>query len=165
MRQFVKILFIMIATLMMLATRQVSAAEVEPLSDVRVIIDVSGSMKKNDPNNLRSPALRLVLGLLPEGAKSGVWTFGKYVNMLVPYRDVTAAWKFDAEKQSNKIHSYGLFTNIELALDKATVNEKGSDPRFRRSVILLSDGLVDISKNPKLNQQSRQRILDKLIPR
>jgi hypothetical protein len=145
--------------------RQLSAAEVEPTSDVRILIDVSGSMKKNDPNNLRAPALRLVLGLLPDKSQSGVWTFGKYVNMLVPLREVNDAWKLEAERQSNQIHSYGLFTNIEQALNKATANEKQSNPRFRRSVILLSDGLVDVSSNIKTNQQSRQRILDDIVPR
>ena len=33
--------------------------------DVRVVIDVSGSMKQNDPNDLRIPALNLLIGLLP----------------------------------------------------------------------------------------------------
>lgn len=145
--------------------RQLSAAEAEPISDVRILIDVSGSMKKNDPNNLRAPALRLVLGLLPEDAKSGVWTFAKYVNMLVPLRDVNDAWKLEAERQSANIHSYGLFTNIEQALNKATANQKGHDPRLRRSVILLTDGLVDVSSNAKTNETSRQRILDVIVPR
>jgi len=53
-------------------------------ADVRVLIDISGSMKKNDPNNLRRPALRLLVGLLPEDSRAGVWTFGQYVNMQVP---------------------------------------------------------------------------------
>tara|TARA_R110002049_G_scaffold33854_1_gene111134 strand:- start:1228 stop:2949 length:1722 start_codon:yes stop_codon:yes gene_type:complete len=85
--------------------------------------------------------------------------------MLVPFRDVNEAWKIEAELQSKNIHSYGLFTNIEQALSKATANQKGVDPRFRRSIILLSDGLVDISKDEKLSQKSRQRILDVIVPR
>ena len=165
MQYFVKLVLVMASMLLILSMRQLSAAEVEPISDVRILIDVSGSMKKNDPNNLRAPALRLVLGLLPNDAKSGVWTFGKYVNMLVPLREVNDAWKLEAERQSENIHSFGLFTNIEQALNKSTANQKGNDPHFRRSVILLSDGLVDVSKNSKTNEQSRQRILDKIVPR
>lgn len=165
MPHFAKLVLIIASMLLILPIRQLSAADVEPVSDVRILIDVSGSMKKNDPNNLRTPALRLVLGLLPEGAKSGVWTFAKYVNMLVPLREVNDAWKIDAERQSTKIHSNGLFTNIEQVLNKATANQKGTDLNSRRSVILLSDGLVDISSNAKINQQSRQRILDDIVPR
>lgn len=159
-----KYVSIFLLLVLLLPVRQVFAMP-EADSDVRIIIDVSGSMKKNDPNNLRSPALRMVVGLLPEGERSGVWTFAKYVNMLVPLREVNDAWRMEAEKQSEKIHSYGLFTDIEQALNTATANQKTADPRYRRSVILLSDGLIDISSDEQVSKKSRQRILDKLIPR
>lgn len=159
--KYVSILMLLAVILPM---RQVFAIP-EPVSDVRIVIDVSGSMKKNDPNNLRSPALRMVVGLLPESERSGVWTFAKYVNMLVPLREVNDAWRMEAEKQSEKIHSYGLFTDIEQALNTATANQKTANPRYRRSVILLSDGLVDISTDEQVSKKSRQRILDKLVPR
>jgi uncharacterized protein (TIGR03503 family) len=156
---------ILMILVMILPLRQVSATTEETSSDVRILIDVSGSMKKNDPNNLRAPALRLVLGLLPDDSKAGVWTFAKYVNMLVPIRDVNDAWKKEAERQSNQIHSYGLFTNIEKALEKATKSHKVTDPKVRRSVILLSDGLVDVAAGEEISKQSRQRILDNIVPR
>ena len=38
-------------------------------ADVRILIDVSGSMKENDPRNLRVPAMRLMSELLPAGTK------------------------------------------------------------------------------------------------
>ena len=46
--------------------------EEERLADVRLLIDVSGSMKLNDPANLRQPAIDLLVKLLPEGSKAGV---------------------------------------------------------------------------------------------
>ena len=54
-----------------------NAEDVAAPPDVRLVIDVSGSMKQNDPNNLRQPAVELLVQLLPEGSKAGVWTFGK----------------------------------------------------------------------------------------
>ena len=39
-------------------------ANAETDADVRIIIDVSGSMKYNDPQNLRAPGLRLLGCLL-----------------------------------------------------------------------------------------------------
>jgi len=165
MLHFGKLLSLLILLVLVMPMRQVYATSSEPVSDVRILIDVSGSMKKNDPNNLRSPALRLIVGLLPDTAKSGVWTFGKYVNMLVPLRDVNDAWRMEAERQSKQVHSYGLYTNIEQALNKATANQKRDNPNFRRSVILLSDGLVDVSTNAETNKTSRQRILDDIVPR
>ena len=160
-----KMIWLLMVLALLMPMRQIYAATTAPESDIRILIDVSGSMKKNDPNNLRAPALRLLVGLLPNDAKAGTWTFGQYVNMLVPFREVNDAWKKEAELKSKNIHSYGLFTNIEQALTKATANQKGVDPRYRRSVILLSDGLVDISKDATINKKSRQRILDVIVPR
>lgn len=138
----------------------------EPVSDVRVVIDVSGSMKQNDPNNLRAPAMRMLVGLMPEDdARAGIWTFAKMVNMLVPWREVNDDWRQNAIEQSRQIHSHGLFTDIELALQKATANQKQADPEYRRSMILLSDGFVDLEPGKTATQASRQRILDKLVPR
>ena len=165
MMRFEKFVLILLVLAVTLPIRQVFATTEEPVSDVRILIDVSGSMKQNDPNNLRAPALRLVIGLLPDESKAGVWTFAKYVNMLVPIREVNEAWKIEAERQSNEIHSYGLFTNIEQALNKATASHKFPDPAVRRSVILLSDGLVDVAAGEETSKKSRQRILDNIVPR
>ena len=159
-----KIIFLFVFLTLVLSNRQVLAADV-PVSDVRILIDVSGSMKKNDPKNLRTPALEMIVGLLPEQSKAGVWTFAKYVNMLVPHREVDKKWQTEANRQTNKIHSNGLFTDIEQVLNKATVNQTKPDKKSRRSVILLSDGLVDISTDPKDSKASRERILKEIVPR
>lgn len=134
-------------------------------ADVRIVIDVSGSMKKNDPQNLRRPALRLLVGLMPAGSRAGVWTFGQYVNMQVPLGRVTKSWKDRAREQAGKIHSRGLFTNIEEALQRATKDWEDIDNRYRRHVVLLTDGMVDVSKDSTKSTASRQRILSDILPR
>lgn len=137
----------------------------EPGNDIRILIDVSGSMKWNDPQNLRAPALRLVTGLLPKGTRAGVWTFGKFVNMLVPLGEVDNAWKERAKEAASQLHSKGLFTNIEGTLDTATLDWGEPDDNVQRSIILLTDGLVDISKDATENAHSRSRIVDEILPR
>jgi len=134
-------------------------------NDVRVLIDVSGSMKQNDPHKLRAPALRLLVGLLPEGSESGVWTFGQYVNMQVKHGRVDSRWKKQARAESEKIHSRGLFTNIEEALKRASSGWTQPDKNTRRNLILLTDGMVDISRDAKKNAASRERILKNILPR
>lgn len=134
-------------------------------ADVRVLIDISGSMKHNDPKNLRRPALRLLVGLLPRDTRAGVWTFGQYVNMQIPLGQVDRAWKYKARESSKKIGSPGQFTNIEDALKRATEDWTGPPGLYRRSVILLTDGVVDVSKSKVKNQASRQRILQTILPR
>lgn len=144
---------------------QASAKQAEPSHDIRILVDVSGSMKWNDPNNLRTPALRLLANLLPNNAQAGVWTFGQYVNMLVPIDKVDKKWKQRATAAAGEIHSKGLFTNIEGTLGKSTWDWKRKDPSFQRTIILLTDGLVDIDKRTEKNGASKKRIIDSIIPR
>ena len=93
--------------------------------DVRILIDVPGSMKTNDVHNLRIPAVRLGAELMPLGAKAEIWTFSERVEELIPSNPVDKQWKADAIRATNRIHSRGQFTDIETALSTAT---KGWDP-------------------------------------
>ncbi len=141
-----------------------SAWAVKP-ADVRTIIDISGSMKKNDPKNLRKPALRLLVSLMPNDTRAGVWTFGQYVNMAAKWGKVNDAWKAEALKAADSINSRGLYTNIEAALRRATKGWEKPDRRYRRHLVLLTDGFVDIGKDPAVNAESRRRILQEILPR
>ncbi|MCU7817724.1 MAG: VWA domain-containing protein [gamma proteobacterium symbiont of Lucinoma myriamae] len=134
-------------------------------SDIRVLIDVSGSMKKNDPKNLRLPALRLLIGLLPPDASTAVWNFGTKAEPIVELGLANEQWKKNARQASKKIHSRDLFTNIGAALE-AAIADWGKTPSKlnQRSIILLTDGMIDISKDKTQNAQERSRILNKLLP-
>ncbi len=166
MMRFEKWAWLLIGVILFVGSRQVFATnDDQTINDVRILIDVSGSMKKNDPKNLRVPALKMLVGLMPKEDNAGVWTFARYVNMLVPIKPVSDAWRTKAEQQTKKIHSLGLFTDIEQVLSKATTSMKEADPKARRSLILLSDGLVDLDKGEKASKASRQRIIDDLIPK
>ena len=156
---------LMIAAAMAVLAGAATALDDPPVSDVRIIIDVSGSMKSNDPDNLRRSALKLVTQLLPEGAEASVWTFGQYANMLVKQGKVDQRWKDQAYKAAQEIHSRGLFTNIETVLKESSWDWREPDAGERRNIIFLTDGLVDVSKNGAESEASRDRILKKLLPR
>ncbi|MDG1293021.1 MAG: VWA domain-containing protein, partial [Pseudomonadales bacterium] len=145
-----------------------ASVSVEPNADIRVLIDVSGSMKQNDPKNLRRPALDLLVQLFPSDSRAGVWTFGKYVNMLVPHDTVSTRWRDQSANKSRLINSVALHTNIGLALEKAIYDQEqknySNTQDFKTSVILLTDGVVDIDKDPVINERERQRILETLLP-
>jgi len=136
-------------------------------SDVRVIIDISGSMKQNDPDNLRIPALNLIVEMIPDGARAGVWTFGQWVNMLIPPATVDKQWREDAKINAQKINSHGLRTNIGEAMEKATWQLE-PDGQYEQHTILLTDGLVDIADDTDPQQQAknsaeRQRIATDIL--
>lgn len=143
-------------------------AEESQAPDVRIVIDISGSMKETDPENLRRPALNLLTELLPEGARSGVWTFGRYVNMLVPLGTVDEAWRQKARAASGDISSVGLNTNLVEALDKA-LYEATQDSQFDQTVILLTDGRIDMDTSggdpdTAANAAARERLISAVLP-
>jgi uncharacterized protein (TIGR03503 family) len=160
------VLFLCLATLLTTPlVTQAAAGSANPDYDVRVLIDVSGSMKENDPNNLRIPALRLLVGLLPPDTKAGVSTFGTTVSSIVPAQAVNQQWKEQALAHVEQVHSRSLFTDIEAALNQALDDWQKPDADSQRSLILLTDGFVDVSKNPLLSSASRSRILNEQLLR
>ena len=128
--------------------------------DIRILIDVSGSMKQNDPGDLRIPAVRLVAELMPTGAQAGIWTFSETIEELVAVGSVDAEWKAVASAAADKIHSRGQFTDIETALTVATRDwDAAQQADSERHVILLTDGMVDVSKQASASTASRKRLL------
>jgi len=150
------------SSLMALAQQQDSS---DKSPDIRLLIDISGSMRLNDPANLRRPAVDLLVKLLPQNAKAGVWTFGSQVNMLIPHKPVSEGWRQSAIRQANKINSVGLYTNIGAALEKAAYDAGRTQSDYNTSLILLTDGMVDISKDPLKNQQEWRRIVEEVLPK
>jgi len=142
----------------------VGAASGPEKVDTRVLIDISGSMKENDPQNLRRSALRLLVGLLPAETRAGVWTFGQYVNMQIKLGVIDDSWKKRARIAAGKIHSRGLYTDIERAIKKATEDWEEEPKEYRRSIVLLTDGMVDVAKDSAKDTASRNRIINEIIP-
>jgi uncharacterized protein (TIGR03503 family) len=133
-------------------------------SDVRVLIDISGSMKLTDPQNLRKPAMDLIVRLLPDKSRAGVWSFGNTVNMLMPFKPVDAEWRKQAAAKSNAINSIAMHTGIGKALDEVSFDKNALSPDYKTHIILLTDGVVDIDKDAVVNYKERQRILKDILP-
>ena len=136
----------------------------EPLPDVRLLIDVSGSMRDSDPQNLREPALELMVQLLPEGSRAGVWTFGQWVNMVVAHGDVDDAWRESAVAAVNAISNHGLLTNIPDAMELATFDIERLGYQYRTSLIVLTDGKVEVSGDDSDNRRAARDLLNKVAP-
>jgi uncharacterized protein (TIGR03503 family) len=107
----------------------------------------------------------MLAGLLQPGTRAGVWTFARWVDDLVPVAEVDEAWKRRTQSLSKQIGSPGQFTNIEGVLDRASRDWTGRPPNRARHLVLLTDGMVDVSKSPDENAASRARITDQILPR
>ncbi len=149
-------------TMPSLAQQPVSQPPVEERPDVRVIIDVSGSMKDNDPDRLSTSALELLVSLLPGGVSAGVWTFGERVENPLPLGEVNAAWRERALALPPELVNYQQFTDIESAIREAAAPEANG----WRHLVLLTDGMIDLPPSrgakPAIDMASRDVLVDEL---
>jgi len=133
-------------------------------ADVRVLLDVSKSMAENDPENIRRDALQLLIDSIPNGERAGVWTFGQYVNLLIPHQNVNSAWRSEATTKINNLGAPAVRTNMGRALEDAAYDFNFSSYDGPSHVVLITDGKVDIAPNDKVNRVERERILSQLVP-
>src|SRR5690554_1087207 len=161
-RSFTLVFFIALLLPVTLWAQESAPLTLPESPDVRIIVDISGSMKETDPNNLRQSAVRLLARVIPEGSTAGVWTFGQYVNMLVPHGEVTDAWRDTAIERSQKINSVALRTNLGKAIEVASDDFVTGGTLENTHFILLTDGKVDISNSADVNQaRSEERRVGK----
>ncbi|MBE0488117.1 MAG: VWA domain-containing protein [Halomonas sp.] len=140
------------------------AQPVEENPDVRVIIDVSGSMRSNDPDQLAASALELLAALLPDGTPAGVWTFGERVDTPLPLDPVDDGWRERAMALRPALVEYQQHTDIEAAVREAAE----SPANGWRHLVLLTDGMIDLSPargtKPEVDLASRRTLLEELAP-
>ena len=132
-------------------------------ADVRVLVDVSGSMKKADPKAVRGPATALLAALLPDHSTGGIWLFGSDVRELVPYGPVDARWDALGKPIEASIGSTDQFTHMESAL-RTGITASGDQPTGACHVILITDGIVDVQGGKDASSASRDRILKTVLP-
>lgn len=136
-------------------------------ADVRIVVDISGSMKETDPNNLRVPAVNLLADLLPNGAQGGLWAFGRQVNMMVPPSTVNDAWRKNTKEKAQLINSSGLYTNLTEAIDRASW-KVSADSGFDHSLIVLTDGRIDMREPgaaADIDASERKRLIETVLPK
>lgn len=133
-------------------------------ADVRILLDVSQSMAENDPQNFRRDALQLLIDRIPDGEKAGVWTFGQFVNLLVPHQEVNDQWRGLVNLSFERLGAPATRTNMGRVLEEAAYDFLFSTYDGGVHVVLVTDGRVDIAPNNEVNGVERERILSQLVP-
>ena len=155
---------LLLASLLLLSAGAGLAQPIEESPDVRVIIDVSGSMRSNDPEQLAASALELLAALLPDGTPAGVWTFGERVDNPLPLDEVGEGWREAAMALRPALVEYQPYTDIEASVRRAA--ESPADGW--RHLVLLTDGMIDLpptrGAKPAVDDASRRTLLDELAP-
>jgi Mg-chelatase subunit ChlD len=119
--------------------------------DVMLVIDNSGSMRKNDPQFLTPKTVRAFLDRLPDSSHVGMVLFDQRARLLQPLSDLSDA---DARQRLgvglNKIDYRGKFTDSAAGIERAVYELKTAGrAQARQSIIFLTDGIVDTGDRQK----------------
>ena len=153
---------VFLCTLALFQSERALCADPNLIPDIRILIDSTQSMEKSDPKSLSISNLRLLVKLLPNGAKAGVWLFSDDILPLIRHGVVDDAWRIEALQiiDKNEIENAGQQANIPLALTKVLNDSSNLDSRYRIGVILLTDGGLNVSSSPIDNAAASTKLLN-----
>ena len=133
--------------------------------DIRIVVNISKTLKDNDPLALRKQAVTDLIQALPDGSRAGVWTYGKYVNMLVRLNSVDAHWRTQALAAVPQLIHVADKANLADALEVATFDWQKPDNTIRRQLYLFTDSPATLSTDDAEDQVFRADIIDSLTKR
>jgi pSer/pThr/pTyr-binding forkhead associated (FHA) protein/Mg-chelatase subunit ChlD len=112
--------------------------------DIVLMVDNSGSMKKNDPEFLAHHALKAFISENDDAARVALIVFDQNVNLTVPFTSLTDEAKPALLGAIQKIDYSGSLTNSPAALERA-IYELTLHGREQadKSIIFITDGVVD----------------------
>ncbi|MFZ5996602.1 MAG: vWA domain-containing protein [Nitrospirota bacterium] len=144
------------------AALSASAGTVErPGSDIVLLMDSSGSMRKTDPNSYRKDAARLFISLLGKDDRIGIISFGDDAKVLSPLVKNSTENRNKLFGAINKISSKESSTNIQEGVRKGFAELRHSQ-RKNKSLILMSDGRLTLGSKEK--EEKAMSELGKLLP-
>lgn len=109
-------------------------------NDVVVLLDNSGSMKRNDPERLLKRTVIEMIERLPSDMHIGVISFDSAPTALVALGERPA----NLEAALSKIDYQGQLTDTPAAVERALyeLRDRGNDGA--RHIVLITDGIVDL---------------------
>ena len=143
-----------------------SVISAEKGMDVALVLDTSGSMKKNDPNQLRIQAAKLFVSLLSRNDKVSLVGFSNRAYPITPLLSLKN--RKNETKILNaieKMSAKGQYTNLHDAISSGyALLEKQKNSQRTRHIILMSDGKMDLG-NQETNLRLLEKTLDDLTPK
>ncbi|MCJ8012047.1 VWA domain-containing protein [Paenibacillus sp. KQZ6P-2] len=139
---------------------EINAGGSKPIKDIVLVIDNSGSMQQNDPDNARYTAAKDMINRMDSDNRVAVMAFNDQTDLLQPFiqvKDQAAKDKVAAEIDALEATDGG--TNISLALSDTMkhIQDQGDAGRGTM-VVLLSDGVSDVDLNSALAQYKQKHV-------
>ena len=121
-----------------------SAAAQAQQRDIMLVLDNSGSMKKNDPDFLTLVAVKAFIAGLEGDTHLGILVFDEDVNVTVPLSPLNVDTRGRYLGSLSVIDFRGQWTHSSAALERA-LYELRTDGRLlaEKSIIFMTDGIVD----------------------
>ena len=112
----------------------------QPLADIALIIDSSGSMEENDPNNLRRNAAKFFIGLADPNVRIAIVDFNGSAKTFARLTFADAVGKDQLRRTVDQVDSDGD-TDLFLALQQG-FNElsRSNYPDAKKAAVMLTDG-------------------------
>ncbi len=150
----------LIIGIVLLTLMFVSVGWSQSSADIVLIIDSSGSMTTNDPNDLRKNAAQLFIGLAASDTQIdiqiGVIDFDDWARPVAPLTRVDPAGKTELEIAVGQINSDGG-TNITAGLQVGfDVLSEATDQGGRKAAVLLTDGEDNSNTQPVVSNYFAQ---------
>lgn len=151
----------LIACLSLVASTGVAADDVAagspPVLDVVLLLDNSGSMKKNDPQRLTPEVVSAFAGRMPPAARLAIVVFDERVRTVLPFM-AAATEDFGARvRAALEVLGYaGKRTELPSAVERALymLREEGR-PGAQRVIVFMTDGIVDVGNEARSAEQAR----------
>jgi len=132
--------------------------------DVVLVLDNSGSMKKNDPRFLTGAAVTGFIERLDDLARVAMIAFDQDVRMTVPMTALTGESRARILENLNKLNYGGLFTDSPAAVERAIYELKNNGrPDAQKLIIFMTDGIVDTG-NPAVDLEKTKWLREDLAP-
>lgn len=131
--------------------------------DVFVILDNSGSMVKNDKDNLRFQVVKNFIHMMNFGDRIGVMNFDTETQMQLPISEIkNQDDKRLLEEQIVPSRSYkdtDVYTALSVAFDEMQSNVLSDNTKF---FILVTDGVIDPSPEFRNSEEVRNEYFEQL---
>ena len=128
------------------------------LPEIHLLVDISGSMKKTDPQNLRTKAINMFVYLIKNKASMQIQTFATDTQTMIPFKLVDANFQNEYKQKNYQISSNGQWTDIDGAINTAN----HSWGLGKKIIVLLTDGDVDLG-NEFRTKQSKNKLAESTI--
>jgi Mg-chelatase subunit ChlD len=126
------------------------------IKDVILVLDNSGSMKKNDPGFLASKAVHEFLSSLDDDSRVAVIIFDQSVRVVVPLTQVSEESRPAILSSIEKLDYKGLYTDSPAAIEKAIYELKNSGrENAKKLIVFMTDGIVDTGNVNRDVEKSR----------